>query len=119
NSFANAVSQASGLVPPGTYAPAQALSAFIGQKAAGPWVLTVADLVSGVSGTAGFMEITVDHGANYGGPIVPALFIPEATSAGCVAPVTHIVNVPTSGQVGLMQISLELYHSYVSDLTIA
>ena len=115
--FASAVNAAQGSVFPGNYKPLASLSAFDGTNSAGPWILTVADLAAGVTGTVS-LEITAISGGNYGNGILPVLSIPDGNSGSCVAPVTHVVNVPGSGQVGKMTLALDLHHSFASDLNV-
>ena len=116
--FATAVYQAQGIVPPGTYQPIEQMSTFIGSSASGPWTLTIADFAAGVSGTAGNMTIEVYSGYSFGGAVVPSLSIPDGVNGNCVQPVTQVVNVPGAGQVGILYAALGLNHTYTSDLTI-
>jgi subtilisin-like proprotein convertase family protein len=117
-SFSAAANQTVGTLPSGTYAPLQPLSAFYGHSSAGPWILTIADLAAGVSGSAGPMSITADSGIGVNSPLFPSLAIPDGSGGNCVVPVSQAVNVLSSAQVGMMNVSLNITHPWISDLTV-
>jgi subtilisin-like proprotein convertase family protein len=113
--FANYVTTPS-LVPPNTYLPVNPLTPFFGMSTGGDWTISICDHVSGDTGHLSGMSLTLSGAQTFGGTVSPPLAIPDANGVGCSAPVARAINVPTSGVVDQISVTLGLAHPYVQDL---
>src|SRR5262245_25231263 len=106
-----------GVVPNDTYQPVNPLSAFAGMSTGGAWTIAICDSGPGDGANITGFLLQVYGAQSYGGTVSPALLIPDG-NGGCVAPVSRAINVPATGTVDQVSVTLGLNHPYVSDLDV-
>jgi subtilisin-like proprotein convertase family protein len=114
----------SGSLPPGSYRPAQMLSAFDGMSARGNWRLTICDEVSNNVGVlnAAYIDITYRQ-TNVSDPGLPTS-VPaggngfNACGSGLSSTVIRTIDFNQSGPIGYVLLDLGLTHPVAADLLI-